>query len=200
MGFSLLLDRLFYGHWTSSIFNFLQINVIENIATFYGVHPIHWYFSQAIPLILFTATPVAIYGVWKGGNKRSDLAWMCAFATGFLSLQGHKEFRFLFPLLAPMLVYVGKGLVGLKKKTLARTIVFIFLTNLMMAIYFGMIHKRGVVAVILWLRSQVYAPSTNEMGILFLMPCHSTPYYSHIHKPVSMRFVSCEPPLGYDRR
>ncbi|GAB1607087.1 hypothetical protein Ahia01_000991500, partial [Argonauta hians] len=31
--------------------------------------------------------------------------------------------------------------------------------------------------------------------VLFLMPCHSTPYYSYIHSPVGMRFLTCEPDL-----
>ncbi|KAF8794530.1 GPI mannosyltransferase 3 like protein [Argiope bruennichi] len=30
-------------------------------------------------------------------------------------------------------------------------------------------------------------------NVLFLMPCHSTPYYSYIHQNVSMKFLSCEP-------
>lgn len=29
--------------------------------------------------------------------------------------------------------------------------------------------------------------------LLFLMPCHSTPYFSHIHENVTMRFLTCEP-------
>lgn len=30
-------------------------------------------------------------------------------------------------------------------------------------------------------------------GILFLMPCHSTPYYSSLHYNVTMRFLDCTP-------
>lgn len=29
--------------------------------------------------------------------------------------------------------------------------------------------------------------------VLFLMPCHATPYYSSLHKNVSMRFLDCSP-------
>jgi phosphatidylinositol glycan class B len=31
-------------------------------------------------------------------------------------------------------------------------------------------------------------------GVLFLTPCHATPYYSHVHRNVSMRFLDCSPP------
>jgi phosphatidylinositol glycan class B len=30
--------------------------------------------------------------------------------------------------------------------------------------------------------------------LLFLTPCHATPYYSHLHHPVPMRFLDCSPP------
>lgn len=33
----------------------------------------------------------------------------------------------------------------------------------------------------------------NRASIYFLMPCHSTPFYSHVHENVTMKFISCEP-------
>jgi len=29
--------------------------------------------------------------------------------------------------------------------------------------------------------------------VLFLMPCHATPYYSSLHKNIPMRFLDCSP-------
>lgn len=34
-------------------------------------------------------------------------------------------------------------------------------------------------------------------SVLFLTPCHATPYYSHVHLPVPMRFLDCSPPGRY---
>lgn len=31
------------------------------------------------------------------------------------------------------------------------------------------------------------------MELLFLTPCHSIPLYSHLHRNVSARFLTCEP-------
>lgn len=31
-------------------------------------------------------------------------------------------------------------------------------------------------------------------SVLFLTPCHATPYYSHLHAPLPMRFLDCSPP------
>ena len=33
-----------------------------------------------------------------------------------------------------------------------------------------------------------------NMNVLFLTPCHATPYYSHIHSNISMEFLDCSPP------
>ena len=31
-------------------------------------------------------------------------------------------------------------------------------------------------------------------SVHFLMPCHSTPYYSHLHQNIPMWFIDCSPP------
>ncbi|GFS74363.1 GPI mannosyltransferase 3 [Nephila pilipes] len=35
-----------------------------------------------------------------------------------------------------------------------------------------------------------------DSKVLFLMPCHSTPYYSYIHQNISMKFLTCQPNLN----
>lgn len=36
-------------------------------------------------------------------------------------------------------------------------------------------------------------------SVFFLMPCHSTPFYSTLHKNISMRFLECSPRHVYSR-
>ncbi|KAH9515358.1 hypothetical protein Btru_014243 [Bulinus truncatus] len=67
------------------------------------------------------------------------------------------------------------------------------LTNLAPALYFCLLHQRGTVMVTKYLHEASF--STLDMSVLFLMPCHSTPYYSYIHQNISMRFLTCEPNL-----
>eukprot|EP01134_Creolimax_fragrantissima_P006177 CFRG6177T1 len=49
----------------------------------------------------------------------------------------------------------------------------------------------------------VYGCSRNQIRIHFWMPCHSTPYSSHMHYDIPMRFLTCHPktssPLCLDR-
>ncbi len=33
-----------------------------------------------------------------------------------------------------------------------------------------------------------------SMHVLFLTPCHATPYYSHVHTNITMDFLDCSPP------
>ncbi|XP_014782625.1 GPI mannosyltransferase 3, partial [Octopus bimaculoides] len=76
-------------------------------------------------------------------------------------------------------------------------LIFLAVTNLPLAFYFNLIHQRGTVLVTKFLHDE-FAPEklTPTSRVLFLMPCHSTPFYSHIHRRVPMRFLTCEPNLS----
>ncbi|KAJ3372567.1 hypothetical protein HDU91_003265 [Kappamyces sp. JEL0680] len=197
---------LFYGRWVFTQWEFLRVNVVEQISLFYGSHPFHWYFSQAIPLVLFTSLPFCLYGAYrvKHAHKR-QLAWMCLVIAAALSFQGHKEFRFLLPLLAPMQIYTGRSLYLIqradfkkgrhgRRSKLRQAMTFLVSTNLLLGMYFSRIHKRGVVDAVHYVREQALQHKVDS--VLFLMPCHSAPFYSHIHINLPLRFITCEPPLG----
>lgn len=54
-------------------------------------------------------------------------------------------------------------------------LVMVFLVvNIPAAVYFGLIHQRGTVVVMKFLYDESFE---KNMDVLFLMPCHSTPYY-----------------------
>lgn len=57
----------------------------------------------------------------------------------------------------------------------AWVLVMVFLLiNIPAAVYFGLIHQRGTVVVMKFLYDESFE---KNMDVLFLMPCHSTPYY-----------------------
>lgn len=57
----------------------------------------------------------------------------------------------------------------------AWVLVMVFLViNIPAAVYFGLIHQRGTVVVMKFLYDESFE---KNMDVLFLMPCHSTPYY-----------------------
>ncbi|KAG0244077.1 glycosylphosphatidylinositol anchor biosynthesis [Actinomortierella wolfii] len=63
-----------------------------------------------------------------------------------------------------------------------------------------MVHQRGVVDVMNWIRQETHAGNVTSLGVL--MPCHSTPWTSSVHHPLFQDrsktwFITCEPPLGH---
>lgn len=60
------------------------------------------------------------------------------------------------------------------------------------------VHCRGTITVMRHLAAQQITPSTalnpGRGWVLFLTPCHATPWYSHLHARLPMRFLDCSPP------
>uniref|UniRef100_A0A673FRV0 Mannosyltransferase n=1 Tax=Sinocyclocheilus rhinocerous TaxID=307959 RepID=A0A673FRV0_9TELE len=113
----------------------------------------------------------------------------------FCSLLAHKEFRFVYPVLPFCMIFSGVSLAKLqawRKPAAAALLLF----NLIPALYTGLIHQRGSLDVMHDLR-QLCDPSDSQSSpeLLFLMPCHSTPLYSHLHCPLKLRFLECPPDL-----
>jgi phosphatidylinositol glycan class B len=107
-----------------------------------------------------------------------------------LSFIKHKEFRFLGPMLPIGLLSTGKRLASIK---IGRKLwIFLVSTQLSLAFYLSLFHQRGVIDVTHFLRKE--AASGRAKSVFFLMPCHSTPYFSHVHYPIVMDFLTCEPP------
>ncbi|XJO72856.1 hypothetical protein BDV3_003923 [Batrachochytrium dendrobatidis] len=268
IGVSSAIDFQFYQTWTFTPYEFLKLNVLQNIAEFYGGHPFHWYFTQGIPVVLLTLLPITVWGVLHTQYPRErECFWMCLWTVFCLSLQKHKEFRFLMPILPPLLVYAGHGLrvieasdyvtdlvanstagdaeddadndeeynnldiddiVSLRRrrpfshaarerqqqnqsqrrslrhpktrpaKWLWKVLAVVGITNIATAFYLSRSHQRGIMEVMNWLRIELHGGKVSD--ILFLMPCHSTPFYSYLHRNIPMRFITCEPPIGVENR
>ncbi|KAL2402994.1 GPI mannosyltransferase 3 [Exophiala dermatitidis] len=138
---SAIVDRLFYGAWVFPPFNFLHVNVVRSLATFYGSNDWHYYISQGYPLLLTTALPFTVVGIYRSFTKRgpadvvlaasqdgssptipSDrIAWnvlrslsvVSLLVPAFFSNIAHKEVRFIYPLLPALHVITGLPLASL---------------------------------------------------------------------------------------
>ncbi|XP_046317805.2 GPI mannosyltransferase 3 [Marmota monax] len=108
---------------------------------------------------------------------------------------GHKEFRFIYPVLPFCMVFCGYSLAHLKawKKP---ALSFLFLSNMFLALYTGLVHQRGTLDVMSHIQKVCHnSPNKSSASVFIMMPCHSTPYYSHVHCPLPMRFLQCPPDL-----
>ncbi|KAF9662687.1 hypothetical protein SADUNF_Sadunf18G0080200 [Salix dunnii] len=211
LGLSCLLDRLMYGSWVIVPLNFLKFNFLSSGGDYYGTHKWHWYFSQGFTAMLFTFLPFSIAGSIK--SKCWKLSGLIAWVLIVYSVQGHKEFRFVLPMLPIALMFSGYSLSVMAKadsdsrrkgspdshtkrpSKVGFAIFFLLATNIPMALYMSLVHQyarqRGTEDVMIYLSKE--AQNQKIKGILFLMPCHATPYYSTLHYDLPMRILDCSP-------
>lgn len=223
---SVLVDRFFYQFWTFPPLRFIYFNVVQSLSVFYGRNDWHYYLSQGFPLLLTSALPFAVAGIYRGflSTTRStltntvllQLATITCTVPAALSLIPHKEVRFIYPLLplvhvlaadpltdffAPSLTYPLWSHRSSPSALLKRLMVGSFiLANATLGIYTTTVHGRGVIDVLSYLRHQhetYYMPQPNSnLTAAFLMPCHSTPWRSHlVHDGIAAWALTCEPPV-----
>lgn len=86
------MDYIFYGRIVFVPYNFIEFNVIKNLATFYGTHPFHWYFTAGFPAIMGSMIFFFLYGVYEAKDRR-DIFYLIVGCMLVFSFQAHKEFR-----------------------------------------------------------------------------------------------------------
>ncbi|KAL7224569.1 hypothetical protein ACSBR1_025938 [Camellia fascicularis] len=202
------LDRLMYGSWVLVPLNFLKFNFLSSGGDYYGTHKWHWYFTQGFSVMLFTFLPFSIAGIIL--SKQWKLSGLIAWVLGLYSVLGHKEFRFVLPVLPIALMFSGYSLATIRRSDSSHdrrkgspsihtkcpskkhwVIIFLFATNLPMALYMSLVHQRGTEDVMNYLSEE--ARNEKVGSILFLTPCHATPYYSTLHRNLPMHFLDCSP-------
>ncbi|KAK0249872.1 glycosylphosphatidylinositol anchor biosynthesis [Friedmanniomyces endolithicus] len=126
----------------------------------------------------------------------------------------HKEVRFIYPLLPILHVIAARPLAVFFHSVPANKgklllLVLMLIANMYIAAYVTFVHQRGVVDVTHFLRNEqearlpdspTYSVESIEHGgnvtVGFFMPCHSTPWRSHLVYPeIKAWALTCEPPL-----
>lgn len=234
---SMCIDFAVTGRWYFPFLTFLTYNLVFGIANFYGNSAWHYHLTQSIPILLTTSIPYfvpslrsslhrALQRVPPGKERKPTYVQDCRmqlltsailFTLTIWSFIGHKEWRFLHPLLPILLLYPARYLVDhyqppdgglwVSYTTCAysflrinrRPFLFLLITPVLPYIYLTGFQGRAQIAVTDWLRLR--AVEQPGMSVLFVMPCHSTPWMSHIHLEKHQdeerwHFLTCEPPLG----
>ncbi|KAF7838088.1 GPI mannosyltransferase 3 isoform X1 [Senna tora] len=208
LGLACLLDCFMYGTWILVPLNFLKFNFLSSGGDYYGTHKWHWYFTQGFTVMIFTHLPFSIAGILY--SKQWKFAGLMAWVLAFYSVLGHKEFRFVLPVLPIALMFSGYSLAvmddrgsskskekgSLKKYNQCPTkmivaILFLLATNIPMTLYMSLVHQRGPEDVMNHLARE--ALDEKVRSVLFLTPCHATPYYSMLHSNLPMQFLDCSP-------
>ncbi len=208
----IFLDYLYYGQITFAPVNFFIIN-LSGVSLFYGGNPWHYYLTQALPILCTTSLPFVLYGMWTQVNgidpAKRTLCRVIIWTIAIYSSMGHKEWRFIHPVLPLMHVLGAKVLVDLSDKSpkqkisslpIRRDYFSMLLIPIPIALYVTLLYCSAPVAVLSYIRS---IPSDELKGgsVGFLMPCHSTPGHAYIHRSElasgGMWALGCEPPLEY---
>ena len=209
------LDSLYYGKLTLTPLNFVFTN-LSSVSLFYGSSAWHYYLTQGLPILCTTALPFALHGMWlsagpTGSQASKDLLGLVIWTITMYSLAGHKEWRFIHPLLPLLHIFAARSIVDLYYRRAARSTsktpkvrlpislshLLLLLLNIPPLIYLMLFHSRAQIDVMHYFRS---LPENEVSAVGFLMPCHSTPWQAYLHKPAwsdGSRFwaLGCEPPL-----
>lgn len=173
---SAISDRLYFQDWTFPPYQWLNFNVSQDLAVFYGRNDWHYYLSQGLPLLLTTYLPFALIGLWKSTSAQgSSISFLLAntvlVTIAALSTISHKEVRFIYPLLpllhiitAPTITsffYNTQPAFSSSKRdatstTFRKKPVFALLValNVLVAGYTTQVHQRGVLDVMTFLRTE----------------------------------------------
>ncbi|GIZ44272.1 hypothetical protein CKM354_000747500 [Cercospora kikuchii] len=213
-------DRTYYGAWTFPPLRFLQFNVVQSLAVFYGKNRPDYYLTEGLPLLLTTALPFAATGLYyslRGAkishgpqsivrNRTASILTVTVIATvAVLSIISHKEMRFIYPLLPILHVLAARPLAAIfgTRSTARLSLLVIGVgINAFIAFYISFVHQRGVIDVMHYLRHRQEAwhessgAGAANVSVGFLMPCHSTPWRSHLVYPeIQAWALTCEPPI-----
>ncbi|MCX6181814.1 MAG: glycosyltransferase family 39 protein [Bacteroidetes bacterium] len=121
-GVGVLIDRWFYDEWVLSIWKYFEENILNDKASGFGVAPWYYYFTKLFnqgipPFSLLYIVPFILLLIYRPKNP---VVWV---VLPFLLVHmyiGHKELRFLFPLvgLLPLLAVQSGELINEKWKGL----------------------------------------------------------------------------------
>lgn len=218
LGLGACADYMYFGIWRLAPLLFFLQNVIHGVSSFYGVNAWHWYITLGIPAIISIHLPFFFcQGIHMAYRKAVSaqvrtLLGMCTWTVAIFSLLAHKEVRFLQPLvpwfhLAAAIGMAHRCPVNVSSLRTAfqalprwmRTWIYI---QLPVFVYLAAFHAQAQVGVTTYMH-RVATSSKAPVTVGFLMPCHSTPWQSHMHfapwgsggDSGRAWFLACPPPL-----
>ncbi|KAG0665121.1 glycosylphosphatidylinositol anchor biosynthesis [Maudiozyma exigua] len=205
---NVVLDYYFYGYLIFPIFRFLKFNFTSPLSQFYGTAPWNFYLFQGIPILTGSALIPLLYGMRHSLSSRTtseimyapfvQMKFVVLLNIIIFSTLAHKEFRFIYSLQPLFLVIATFGYHKIRLILSSWSKVLNIVTSLIVgatmlgAVTMSMYHESGVISVVEYLHE---IPHIESVG--FIMPCHSTPWQSHLHRNdiKDLWSISCEPPI-----
>jgi len=198
------------------------------VSLFYGSNSWHYYLTQALPILCTTALSFTLHGIYVTITNWADAALMNMFCLiiwtiAIYSFAGHKEWRFIHPLLPLLHIFAAKSLITLSSTPKTRAVrgdtkqdkrhvsirltpplrypyIVLLLLTLPASVYVVFFYCSAPISALSYLRLLPVNATTNgrqqPQSVGFLMPCHSTPGRAYLHRPTwEVWALGCEPPL-----
>ncbi|WWC66978.1 uncharacterized protein I206_100885 [Kwoniella pini CBS 10737] len=220
---STVVDYNFTGRLYFPALTFIYHNIIKNISSFYGSTNSLYHITQSIPIMLFpiwywslrgfvsSLLPAATLPTFETPGPLRLLSRAITFSIFILSLSPHSEWRFLHPLLPPLLIFAipplvaghNPHIIGCYRLTQSirqytripkHPFYLILFAPIVPFLYLNIFHGAAQVEVMNILRRGQLG---EVKSLVALTPCHSIPWQSHLHsEDMEGWFLTCEPPIG----
>jgi len=113
LGGGIILDRIGYGHWTFTPWNYLYYNLVQGQSSEFGVEKWYYYFTELTrvpPLGALVGLSTVIFWIRR---PKHILTWTTLPLFLVHTAIAHKELRFLFPLASALPIMIVLGWDGL---------------------------------------------------------------------------------------
>lgn len=191
-------DFYYFGEWTFPPYQWLNFNISQDLAVFYGRNDWHYYISQGLPLLLTTYLPFTFVALSHSTSSSTSsipfiLTTTVLITITTLSLISHKEVRFIYPLLPLLHILTGPTISTFftttrtittrpppfpstsKTSVISTTgrkplLYTLLFLNTLIAFYTTQIHQRGPLSVTKFLRHEYEALALDNHGNLLSSP------------------------------
>jgi len=170
LAFNTMIDSYYYGRFSFTPYNYFYINIVQKYAAQFGVTPWYDYFLQALkdggpPLSLLF---IIVYLTLWIRFPKSLLTWISLPFFIVHSLVGHKELRFIFPMIFFLPAILAYLICELKIELKRKWIIFFLVFNIPPLLYASFVPASNLMKYYKYLYnkpavvSKVYVTSPHE--------------------------------------
>jgi len=193
------VDYWLYHSWQFTPYIYFHSNITHGMASTFGTAPWWYYFTELFktlgPGLNFLLLGLFLIGLWR--SRRHPFTWMLIpFIIGHV-LVGHKELRFMFPMLIPFLYFVSTGWPGIpdriRQHILIKPIAVVLMgINILLLIYRLKEPAEKLMPYYRYLYDRA-PPSGNAILVFYYEP-NSTVFTNSIYGPGNLRLTFYRPP------
>lgn len=115
---SIAVDSHFWGRLCYPEWEVFYFNAVLNKSSAWGTHPLHWYFTSALPRALGGALPLSLLGAAIHPRDVAPALVPAVLFVAVYSILPHKELRFIFYALPAFNIAAAVGLEWLRRSAL----------------------------------------------------------------------------------